>query len=299
MSTPKWHEDRMVGFDLETSGTSVHTDRIVTAAIVHHTPGQRPRTLTWLLDPGIPVPDEAAAVHGWTTDRIHAELNGAEAIRDTGARRAPLSRAQALFEITGQVALAMSQGVPVIAANASFDLTLLETENTRHGVDTLTARLGADGIRGVVDPMVIEKQYDKFRKTCYKAPGCDPTTKRHECGGCRGGKTKCGGCGATDRTLTSLCAHYGIIHGGAHDASADALAAIRLAVKLAADWPEIARWKLPTLHTHQMTWRKEQSDSLRDFFRRVGNDAWQEVCGEWPLHHDCPEIAAPALIGGA
>lgn len=255
----------MLGFDLETTGTSIHTDRIVTAAIVHHTPGQRPRTLTWLLDPGIPVPDEAAQVHGWTTDRIHAELNGAEAIRDTGARRAPLSRAQALFEITGQVALAMSQGVPVVAANASFDLSLLEAENARHGVDTLTARLGADGVRGVVDPMILDKQREPYRKVK---------------GGCR-----CG-CGATDKTLTGLCLHYGVLLGGAHDAGADALAAVRLAGKLAAAWPEIARWKLDTLHRNQITWRAEQMDGLRSYFdkNQIEHDG---CCGSWPVHAGC------------
>lgn len=297
MSALKWHEDRQAGFDTETTGTSVHDDRIVTAAIVHHNPGQRPRTLSWLIDPGIDVPDEAAAVHGWTNDRIRTELAGFEAIR-LNDRRTPLSRAQALYEITGQVALAMSQRVPVVAANASFDLSLLEAENTRHGVDTLTARLGTDGIRGVVDPMVIEKQYDKFRKTCYKAPGCDPETKHHECGGCRGGKTRCGGCGATDRTLTSLCAHYGVLHGGAHDASADALAAIRLAGKLAADWPEIARWKLDTLHRNQVTWRAEQMDGLRSYFdrNRIEHDG---CCGSWPVHGDCckpAQVEQEALV---
>jgi DNA polymerase-3 subunit epsilon len=294
MSTPKWHEDRMVAVDFETSGTSVHADRIVTAAIVHHTPGQRPRTLTWLIDPGIPVPDEAAAVHGWTSDRLTAELAGAEAHRITTGRTIPITRGQALYEITGQLALAMSQQVPVVAANASFDLSMLEAENTRHDQPTLADRLAPGGVRGVVDVMVIEKQYDVYRKVCYKAPGCDRDADPpiHECGGCRGGKTKCGGCGATDRKLTSLCAHYGVLLGAAHSADADALAALRLAGRLAAAWPEIARWRLPTLHEHQVEWRREQMDGLRDFHARVGK-LNGDYCGSWPMHGDC---CAPAPV---
>ena len=276
MSAPKWHEGRLLGVDTETTGTNVHEDRIVTAAIVHHTPGQRPRTLTWLTNPGTPVPDEAAAVHGWTTDRIAAELDGAEAARYTGDRKTPISRTQALFEITGQVALAMSQQVPVVAANASYDLSLLEAENTRHGQPTLAARLGAEGVRGVVDPMVLDKQHQPYRKVK---------------GGCR-----CG-CGAVDKTLTGLCLHYGVFLGGAHDAGADALAAVRLVVKLAAAWPEIARWTLPTLHRYQVQWRAEQMDGLRSYFDRTGVEH-DGCCGTWPVHGDCcrPQVEQGVLV---
>ena len=273
MSTPKWHEDRLIGFDTETTGVNIHTDRIVTAAIVHHTPGQRPRTLTWLINPGIEIPDEAAAVHGWTTDRIRAELGGAEAMR-LNDRRTPLSRGQALYEITGQIALAMSQGVPVVAANASYDLSMLEAENTRHRQATLADRLAPGEVRGVVDPMILDKQKDPYRKVK---------------GGCR-----CG-CGATDKTLTGLCLHHGVLLGGAHDAGADALAALRLVVKLAAGWPEIARWKLDTLHRNQVEWRAAQCDSLRAYFDKVGTPH-DGICPSWPVHGDC---CAPALVEDA
>ena len=53
-----------------------------------------------------------------------------------------------------------------------FDLSLLEAELERHGIDSLASR--PSGIRGVVDPMVIEKAYDTYRKVCYRAAGCDP-----------------------------------------------------------------------------------------------------------------------------
>jgi hypothetical protein len=133
--------------------------------------------------------------------------------------------------------MAMHREIPLVVANAPFDLTLLEAELGRHGIDTLASR--PSGVRGVVDPMVIDRAFDTYRKACYRAPGCDPETGHHECGGCRGsrGFHDCGkGCGVTDRRLESLCIHYGVPLVGAHDAAADALAAARLAVRLGGLW---------------------------------------------------------------
>lgn len=265
----KWHEGRMTGFDLETTSIDPHTARIVTAAIVHKIPGSRPRTIEWIIDPGVPIPAEAAEVHGWTPERLADRLQGRQALRITAGRAVYLDRDAALFEIAGQVAVPMGHEVPVVVANAPYDLTLLEAELGRQSIDSLASR--PSGIRGVVDPMVIEKAFDPYRKVK---------------GGCRGGKHKCGGCGSTDKTLTSLCAHYGVTHVGAHDASGDALAALRLSVKLAEAWPEIARWKLGTLHEHQVTWRRTQADGLRAYFDKNGIEH-DGVCGEFPVHIRC------------
>ncbi len=48
-----WHQGPLVGFDLETTGTDVESDRIVTAALVRLEPdGTVSEQRTWLLDPG-------------------------------------------------------------------------------------------------------------------------------------------------------------------------------------------------------------------------------------------------------
>lgn len=265
-----WTAGPFAGYDLESTGQNPHTARIVTAAIVHATPGQRPRTIQWLLDPGIDVPDEAAAIHGWTRGRILEEVGGeGRALRITPgndtANRMRMTVDGALGEIVGHLGIAMHTDTPLVIHNAAYDLTLTEAECARLGVDPLLSRPA--GIRGVVDPMVIEKAYDPFRKVK---------------GGCKGGKHRCGGCGMVDKKLGSLCTHYGLRLTAAHNAAGDALAAVRLAVKLGELWPEVARWTLPTLHTHEATWRRDQADSLRAYFDKNGIEH-DGVDPSWPV----------------
>lgn len=250
-ATTPWHVDAQVGFDLETTGVDVHQDRIITAAIVHHHPDRRPRLLSWLIDPGVDVPAEAAAVHGWTTDRIREQLQGRQAARTVNGVTRGSTRAQALFEIAGQVALAMSTRTPLVAFNASYDLSLLEAECTRNQVPTLTERLAPTGLAGVIDPFVIDKHYSRRKGS---------------------------------RKLTDQCAHYGVLMSadGAHDAGTDALATLRLLARQVQAYPELARMQLPKLHQAQVGWRREQMDSLRAYFDRMGKE--HDGCnGDWPL----------------
>lgn len=292
MSTPKWHQDPHVAFDTETTGTDPADARIVTAAVVHFTPGQRPRPIRWVIDPQVDIPAEAAAVHGYTNDRL-AELitKPGNALRTLNGTTKEIPADVALFEIAGQVATTIGREHGLIVHNAPYDLTLLEHEARRYDVPTLTARPWP--LVGVVDPMVIERAFDPYRKVCGKAPGCDFETGHHECGGCRGGKVKCGGCGATNRQLESLCTHYGVRHAGAHDCADDAVATTRLLHKLLGAWPQLATYKLATLHQQQEKWRREQTDSLRAFFDKVGKEH-DGMCGSWPLHGACCAAAGVA-----
>jgi DNA polymerase-3 subunit epsilon len=295
MSAAKWHESPMVAFDTETTGTNPLTDRIVTAAVVHLTPGARPRPIRWLLDPGIPVPDEAAAVHGWTTDRIAEKVaRPGWAVRSmidsTGKPVATRITAEAaVFEIAAQVAGAMGRDEALVVHNAAYDLTLLEAENARHGVPIIGTR--PHGITGVVDPMVIEKQFDPYRKVNYADEQ-----------GCRKGKHQCSPpCGSKDKRLESLCAHYGIRFGaaaGAHDAADDAIAAARLARKLMEVWPGTARLKLDTLHEHQVDWRRTQADGLRSYFDKNGIEH-DGVDGGWPTYTTLPAALRQLVDGRA
>jgi len=140
----------LLGMDTETTGVSVWTDRIVTACLVDVQPQARPVMHRWVIDPGVEVPPEAAAIHGWDTDRIKAHPD----VREP---------AEALFEIGAQVALSIRREVPLVLFNACYDITLFEVECLRHGVPTLAERLGKKTWGPVIDGMVIDKAMSRRR----------------------------------------------------------------------------------------------------------------------------------------
>jgi DNA polymerase-3 subunit epsilon len=142
-----WATGPLLGFDTETTGVDVASDRIVTAALVHRdATGTRVRT--WLLAPGVAMPPEAAAIHGISAE--HAARFG----------RPP---AQALEEIATAIADALRAGVPVVAYNAPFDLCLLEAELRRHGLPTLAERLHGR-VQPVLDPLALDRCEDPARE---------------------------------------------------------------------------------------------------------------------------------------
>ncbi|MDX3535813.1 exonuclease domain-containing protein [Streptomyces sp. MB09-01] len=144
-----WISGPMVAFDLETTGTDIESDRIVTAAVVAMEPdGRVARTRTWLVDPGVAIPEQAAAIHGISTE--HARTEGVPA-------------APAIAEITQTLADGLGSGTPLVVMNARYDLSLLDRECRRHGIAPL-----ADRLRGrpahVIDPLVLDKHADRYRK---------------------------------------------------------------------------------------------------------------------------------------
>ncbi|MER5641608.1 3'-5' exonuclease [Kitasatospora sp. NPDC002227] len=144
-----WVSGPLVGFDLETTGTDVETDRIVTAALVRlEADGTVTAERSWLLDPGVAIPEQASAIHGISTDRARAH----------GTAPGP-----AVAEIAGAVAEVLAAGTPLVVMNARYDLSLLDRECRRHGVPSLAERLGRTPAP-VVDPLVLDKHVDRYRR---------------------------------------------------------------------------------------------------------------------------------------
>lgn len=158
-------------------------------------------------------------------------------------------RELAIEEIATHLQTIFITGTPVVGFNVSFDFTILDRECRRVGVPTLTDRLGRDP-SPVIDPHVIDKAADKFR---------------------RGG-----------RTLGATCEHYGIELGNAHDATADALGAVRLAQAIAAKYPEVGEASVESLHRWQVGWRAAQMSSLEAFHKSQGK-ASGDYNGSWPV----------------
>lgn len=141
-----WRHGPMLGFDTETTGVDVDHDRIVSAALVRRD-GSGTHVRTWLLDPGVEIPEAASAIHGISTQRA----------RDEG-----MDPRIALEQIAEELAAAFGAGVPVVAYNAAFDLCLLDAELRRHGLPTLPDRLFR-AARPVIDPLVLDRAEDRYR----------------------------------------------------------------------------------------------------------------------------------------
>lgn len=133
---------RRLGWDTETTGPNPVGDRIVTAAIVVRGGDLPDRTLSYILNPGVPIPPEASAVHGVTDERAQAE--GADP-------------KEALEEIASRLTAALLHGMPVVAFNQSFDWSVLHYDLERHGLASMADRLNGDPI-GLVDPHVLDRQ---------------------------------------------------------------------------------------------------------------------------------------------
>ncbi|MFF3939625.1 exonuclease domain-containing protein [Streptomyces phaeofaciens] len=238
-----WYEGPLAAFDTETTGVDVESDRIVSAAlVVQDAPGVRPRVSRWLVNPGVPVPAEATAVHGLTEE--HLQRNG----------RWP---SPVMFEIAELLAEQAAAGRPLVVMNAPFDLTLLDRELRRHRASSLDHWLEPAPLR-VLDPRVLDKHLDRYRK----------------------GR----------RTLTDLCAHYEVALSDAHDAAADALAALEVVRAVGRRFAaRLERLSPADLHALQTAWHAAQARGLQAWFARSGNPETVDI--SWPLRPELPAAA--------
>jgi DNA polymerase-3 subunit epsilon len=60
----------IVFFDFETTGTKLHTDRIIQISLPKYNPDGTEEIKTLLANPGIPIPKKAADVHGITNEMV-------------------------------------------------------------------------------------------------------------------------------------------------------------------------------------------------------------------------------------
>lgn len=102
----------------------------------------------------------------------------------------------------------------------------------------------------VLDPYVVDRAVDPYRK----------------------GK----------RTLTALSEHYDVRLDGAHDAASDALAAARLAWKLAGNEKLAGAGTWQELNALQAAWHKERQEGFREYLERSGRPAG-DVNTAWPI----------------
>ncbi|WP_243075092.1 exonuclease domain-containing protein [Microbacterium sp. SS28] len=192
---------------------------------------------------------QVMSARDWLADPGVEIPEGATAVHGVTTQQARTQgrpAAVVVAEVVDAVRGILDAGIPVVAYNAAYDFSLLKYEALRHGVTPI-----ADPAP-VVDPLVMDKRYDRYRR----------------------GK----------RTLSVVAEHYAVRLDGAHEASADAVAAGRVAQALAQRY---AAWLPPTaeeLHTSQIGWARAQAASLTEYFISIGRiDPGETLDGSWPI----------------
>lgn len=123
----------LVVIDTETTGVETDMDRIVQIAVIRiDDPKRIPTQFCCYIDPGVPIPPEATAVHGITDDMVRGQLS--------------------FSQVWGQHVAALVEGADVCAYNARFDLAMIDRELRNAGLKWDRSKVR------IIDPMVIFRQ---------------------------------------------------------------------------------------------------------------------------------------------
>lgn len=193
--------------------------------------------------------EEPDRVEMWLADPGVEIPEAARAVHGITTEYAQANGAPAVEVVTALcTALAgfRDEGAVVVGHNIVYDLSVLDAEVRRHRPDLeLRALLPA-----IVDTFVLDRQVDRYRR----------------------GK----------RTLTATAEAWGVDLLDAHDAAADARAALDISRALAMKSTEIAALTGPEIMAAQGEWKRAQAADLQAFLRRKGN-ADAVVDGSWPI----------------
>ncbi len=179
---------------------------------------------------------------------IPAGATNVHGITTEQARSEGMPLREAIGMVCDAVVSASEREVPLVGMKLDYDLTILDTQAQR----LLGVGLLERGWRGpVLDAVVLDRHLDKWRKG--------------------------------SRTLGALCTHYGVDIGNAHDASADAIASIRVLLALAAQYKELRDGDLSQLHVAQVGWHREWAESYDGWRSGKGMDPIDPRDYVWPV----------------
>jgi DNA polymerase-3 subunit epsilon len=224
-----WYDSPLIGLDFETTGVDPTSDLPVQVALVWCDGRGGRQRAAWLVNPGCEIPEEAIAVHGISTER---------------ACREGISLEHTAYRVHRELLKAAREGVPLVAMNASFDVTIAACLFARAGLPALSWDL-------VIDPLVIDRRVDKYRK----------------------GK----------RRLDALCETYGIHLENAHDAGHDAEAAVSLAREIGRRWPEAGTLDPEELTVFQRAWQHNWAVDFNDWCISEGRPGLSPEEYFWPV----------------
>ncbi|SCX12226.1 3'-5' exonuclease [Candidatus Aquiluna sp. UB-MaderosW2red] len=187
---------------------------------------------------------KALELHEWLVNpgiEIPEQASNVHGITTEMAIDKGMSPEKAIAEILAVLAK-HNKDMPLVAFNAPYDFTILHFEAKRYGLESLVPT-------PVIDPLVLDKKCMKYRK----------------------GK----------RTLIALCADYGVELTDAHNSTADAIAAGRLAQAQALKFPELDL-TAGALHSLQVGWADEQAISFAEYLKTQNRPDFQAELG-WPV----------------
>jgi DNA polymerase-3 subunit epsilon len=239
----RWYEGPLASADTETTGLDVEVDRVVTGTVL----GFRAQRGKWAED------DEgrwAPTRLSWLADpgiEIPEAASGVHGITTEEARAKGWPAAKVIQGIGIALAEYTAAGTPLVVMNAPYDLSLLDREFARYSLPSLAEQAGREPV--VIDPLVLDRHVDRYR------PG--------------------------RRNLATLCQHYKVPLTAAHDATADALAAARVAVTIGMRYPAVGRLSPAELHAAQAEWAPQQAASYEAYRRRT--EPTFTTHRHWPL----------------
>lgn len=150
--------------------------------------------------------------------------------------------------LINQISNVWRRGDAIVGMNVSYDLTMINAIDEELGFGGFASR---GDIGPVIDVMPIDRHFDKFRK----------------------GK----------RTLSDLCAHYGVPLDNAHGALDDAAASLNLFIAQIQRFESIATFTLDELGVKVGEWYTEWKTSLDVYFQKKGEPPMESGQFLWPI----------------
>lgn len=187
---------------------------------------------------------------------IPAGATAIHGITTERARREGIGLPRAVELLAEGVLAAGEAGVPVVGMNLSYDLSMLDHQLRRcTGGGLLEAGWGGPAL----DVLVLDRRLDRYR----------PGTRR----------------------LGSLCTHYGVTLTSAHEAGADAEAAVAVLLALCDRFPELTAIELGELTRLQAGWHREWVARAAARRAETGGGPLEVGAEEWPVARPA-ELAA-------
>ena len=134
-----WLDSPLLALDTESTGTDPTEARIVQITLGMSVGPGNWHPWTRIVNPGVPIPDAAAKIHGYTDTRVQTEGTTPSA---------------ALTKAYSTLTDIVYRDIPVVAHNAAYDLTLLDREFRRHLGEPLPTGLI------VLDTLVLFRRFD-------------------------------------------------------------------------------------------------------------------------------------------